>query len=171
VVAWYDNEWGYSNKVLEMVQVVSPLNATRQALYAGCDPAPAFRAEPHWIAIGDRGARACAGAASWPLVVAVALVAGSGGLDGPAAAALAVARPRRPSAVRGRPMASCDRDRRDARRAWRAHPLRAGAQSADEREVAQRQSRTRMGRRAGVACAVGRTVVAARAHVLTARRR
>jgi glyceraldehyde 3-phosphate dehydrogenase len=23
VVAWYDNEWGYSNKVLEMVQVVA----------------------------------------------------------------------------------------------------------------------------------------------------
>jgi glyceraldehyde 3-phosphate dehydrogenase len=22
VVAWYDNEWGYSNKVLEMVQVI-----------------------------------------------------------------------------------------------------------------------------------------------------
>jgi glyceraldehyde 3-phosphate dehydrogenase len=22
VVAWYDNEWGYSNKVLEMVRVV-----------------------------------------------------------------------------------------------------------------------------------------------------
>ena len=23
VVAWYDNEWGYSNKVLEMVQVIA----------------------------------------------------------------------------------------------------------------------------------------------------
>ena len=23
VVAWYDNEWGYSNKVLDMVQVMS----------------------------------------------------------------------------------------------------------------------------------------------------
>jgi glyceraldehyde 3-phosphate dehydrogenase len=23
VVSWYDNEWGYSNKVLEMVRVVS----------------------------------------------------------------------------------------------------------------------------------------------------
>jgi glyceraldehyde 3-phosphate dehydrogenase len=23
VIAWYDNEWGYSNKVLEMVRVVS----------------------------------------------------------------------------------------------------------------------------------------------------
>jgi glyceraldehyde 3-phosphate dehydrogenase len=23
VVAWYDNEWGYSNKVLEMVQVMA----------------------------------------------------------------------------------------------------------------------------------------------------
>ena len=23
VIAWYDNEWGYSNKVLEMVQVIS----------------------------------------------------------------------------------------------------------------------------------------------------
>jgi glyceraldehyde 3-phosphate dehydrogenase len=23
IVAWYDNEWGYSNKVLEMVQVVA----------------------------------------------------------------------------------------------------------------------------------------------------
>jgi glyceraldehyde 3-phosphate dehydrogenase len=22
VIAWYDNEWGYSNKVLEMVRVV-----------------------------------------------------------------------------------------------------------------------------------------------------
>jgi glyceraldehyde 3-phosphate dehydrogenase len=22
VVAWYDNEWGYSNKVLEMVRVI-----------------------------------------------------------------------------------------------------------------------------------------------------
>ena len=23
IVAWYDNEWGYSNKVLEMVQVMA----------------------------------------------------------------------------------------------------------------------------------------------------
>jgi glyceraldehyde 3-phosphate dehydrogenase len=23
LVAWYDNEWGYSNKVLEMVQVIA----------------------------------------------------------------------------------------------------------------------------------------------------
>jgi glyceraldehyde 3-phosphate dehydrogenase len=23
VVAWYDNEWGYSNKVLEMVRVIA----------------------------------------------------------------------------------------------------------------------------------------------------
>jgi glyceraldehyde 3-phosphate dehydrogenase len=23
VVAWYDNEWGYSNKVLEMVKVIA----------------------------------------------------------------------------------------------------------------------------------------------------
>ena len=23
VVAWYDNEWGYSNKILEMVRVVA----------------------------------------------------------------------------------------------------------------------------------------------------
>jgi len=23
IVAWYDNEWGYSNKVLEMVRVIS----------------------------------------------------------------------------------------------------------------------------------------------------
>jgi glyceraldehyde 3-phosphate dehydrogenase len=23
VVAWYDNEWGYSNKVLEMVRVLA----------------------------------------------------------------------------------------------------------------------------------------------------
>jgi glyceraldehyde 3-phosphate dehydrogenase len=23
IVAWYDNEWGYSNKVLEMAQVVA----------------------------------------------------------------------------------------------------------------------------------------------------
>ena len=23
VIAWYDNEWGYSNKVLEMVRVIS----------------------------------------------------------------------------------------------------------------------------------------------------
>jgi len=25
VVAWYDNEWGYSNKVLEMVRVMGGL--------------------------------------------------------------------------------------------------------------------------------------------------
>ena len=23
IVAWYDNEWGYSNKVLEMVKVIA----------------------------------------------------------------------------------------------------------------------------------------------------
>jgi glyceraldehyde 3-phosphate dehydrogenase len=27
VVAWYDNEWGYSNKVLEMVRVVAKAEA------------------------------------------------------------------------------------------------------------------------------------------------
>jgi glyceraldehyde 3-phosphate dehydrogenase len=27
VVAWYDNEWGYSNKVLEMARVVAKADA------------------------------------------------------------------------------------------------------------------------------------------------
>jgi glyceraldehyde 3-phosphate dehydrogenase len=27
VVAWYDNEWGYSNKVLEMARVVARYGA------------------------------------------------------------------------------------------------------------------------------------------------
>ena len=27
VVAWYDNEWGYSNKILEMARVVAKADA------------------------------------------------------------------------------------------------------------------------------------------------
>jgi glyceraldehyde 3-phosphate dehydrogenase len=31
VVAWYDNEWGYSNKVLEMVRVIGSPATLRDA--------------------------------------------------------------------------------------------------------------------------------------------
>ena len=45
VVSWYDNEWGYSNKVLEMVRVIAALSA----------PQPSASGGPPWRALFPEG--------------------------------------------------------------------------------------------------------------------